>query len=255
MDIIEGKTNGLMSENNRVEENKKVGFVKLFRSLTDWEWYTEPLTARLFIHLILKANWETKQWRGKTIKRGQYVTSNEKLSLETGLTISEVRTSIDRLMKSKDIIKLSTNQYTTITVVKYDDYQDNDKENRKRITNKPQTNHKQIATTKESKEYKEVKEKRESTLAFDYLKNNYPKRFKKEFQKVYSDKITNGKGKKDFVSSFDNKVTIEVENNQLKWTENSLFARLSNFASRWVDNENKFKKEEEPPPNYSLKVR
>ena len=31
------------------------GFVAFPRGLTDWEWYTEPNTARLFFHLLLTA--------------------------------------------------------------------------------------------------------------------------------------------------------------------------------------------------------
>ena len=29
------------------------GFVAIPRGLTDWEWYSEPNTTRLFIHLLL----------------------------------------------------------------------------------------------------------------------------------------------------------------------------------------------------------
>lgn len=43
------------------------GFVAIPRGLTDWEWYSEPNTARLFIHLLLTANWSQKQWQGITI--------------------------------------------------------------------------------------------------------------------------------------------------------------------------------------------
>lgn len=232
MDITEGKTSELMSENNQVEENKKVGFVKLFRSLTDWEWYTEPLTARLFIHLILKANWETKQWRGITVKRGQYVTSYEKLSLETGLKISEVRTSIDRLMKSKYIFKQSTNKYTLVTVVKYDDYQDNDKENRKQITNKSQTNNKQIATTKESKEDKEVKEKRESTPAFSILKNYHSHRLLK-WEEYYKPQLKNYEY---FIEDFNDR----VEYKDISKQPDKLFGFLTRLAKGFIKNSDKY---------------
>ena len=40
------------------------GFVAFPRGLTDWEWYSEPNTARLFFHLLLTANWQEKQWQG-----------------------------------------------------------------------------------------------------------------------------------------------------------------------------------------------
>ena len=47
------------------------GFVAFPRGLTDWEWYSEPNTARLFFHLLLTANWQEKQWQGITIRPGR----------------------------------------------------------------------------------------------------------------------------------------------------------------------------------------
>jgi hypothetical protein len=48
------------------------GYIKLFRKLTEWEWYDQPATKVVFIHCLLKANWQEKTWRGKTIKPTQY---------------------------------------------------------------------------------------------------------------------------------------------------------------------------------------
>ncbi len=56
------------------------GFVAIPRGLTDWEWYSEPNTARLFIHLLLTANWSQKQWQGITIHPGELVTSQSQLA-------------------------------------------------------------------------------------------------------------------------------------------------------------------------------
>jgi hypothetical protein len=121
------------------------GFIKLYRKMTEWEWYRETNVMALFIHILLLANWEDKQWQGKTIKRGSFITSNEHLALESGLTIQQTRTVIDKLIGTGEINKQTTNKYTLITVNNYNDYQDNQ-----------QTNNKPITTTKE---YKEVKNK------------------------------------------------------------------------------------------------
>lgn len=51
------------------------GFVALPRGLTEWEWYEDANTTRLYIHLLLTANWTTTQWRGITVQPGQKVTS------------------------------------------------------------------------------------------------------------------------------------------------------------------------------------
>ena len=52
------------------------GFVAFPRGLTDWEWYSEPNTARLFFHLLLTANWQEKQWQGISISPGSWLQAN-----------------------------------------------------------------------------------------------------------------------------------------------------------------------------------
>lgn len=101
-------------------------FVKIFRKMTEWEWYTDPLTAHLFIHLILKANYTNKSWRGIDIKRGEYIASLKRLSNETGISIQSVRTSLSRLEKSKDIEIKSiypTHKHTHVRICNYETYQ------------------------------------------------------------------------------------------------------------------------------------
>jgi hypothetical protein len=122
------------------------GFIVLHRKLLEWEWADDPLTGWLWVHLLLRANHEDKKWRGIVIKRGQLVTGLEELACQTGLSIQQVRTRLDRLIKCGCITKQSSNKYTIITICKYSDYQDLPEENNKQITNKQQTNNKQITT-------------------------------------------------------------------------------------------------------------
>lgn len=65
------------------------GFVAFPRGLTEWGWYTEPNTARLFFHLLLTANWQEKQWQGITIHPGELVTSQSQLAKQLGLSRPE----------------------------------------------------------------------------------------------------------------------------------------------------------------------
>lgn len=73
------------------------GFVAFPRGLTEWEWYTEPNTARLFFHLLLTANWQEKQWQGITIHPGELVTSQSQLAKQLGLSVRNVRTALEHL--------------------------------------------------------------------------------------------------------------------------------------------------------------
>lgn len=91
--------------------------------MQEWEWATVPNTSHLFIHLLLMANHKDNKWRGKTIKRGELITSLSKLSEKTGLSIQSIRTSLNNLKSTQNITQYQHNQYTHISIKNYDDYQ------------------------------------------------------------------------------------------------------------------------------------
>lgn len=99
------------------------GWVKLYRKFLDWEWHTSPETVSLLFHLILMANHEDKKWQGKTIKRGQLVTTRDYLAEVTGLSVQKVRTCLSRLKSTGELTSTSTNKNTIITISNYDRYQ------------------------------------------------------------------------------------------------------------------------------------
>ena len=76
------------------------GFIVIYRDILNWEWYTDVNTAHLFVHCILKANHTDANWRGVEIKRGSFITSLQSLSTETGLTVKQVRNSLEKLEKT-----------------------------------------------------------------------------------------------------------------------------------------------------------
>lgn len=98
-------------------------FIKLFEQITSWGWYLDVNTFKLFIHLLLKANYTDGVFQGIKIERGQVVTSLAHLAKETGLTIQQVRTAIDHLISTGEVTTLSYAKFRIITVVKYDDFQ------------------------------------------------------------------------------------------------------------------------------------
>lgn len=143
------------------------GWIKIHRRLLQWEWYSDTNTVRLFLHLLLNANYEDKRWRGFEIKRGQLVTGRLKLSEETNLSQQQVRTCLERLKSTNEITIKTTNKYTVITINKYEEYQQTGQENNQeinqqdnqQITNKQPTNNQQITTTKEYKNNKKERNK------------------------------------------------------------------------------------------------
>ena len=99
------------------------GFVIEYRKIMQWEWYTDVNTAHLFRHCILRANYQDTMWRGIEVKRGSFITSLQTLSTETGLTVKQVRTALEKLEKTGEVANCSTSKYRIITVKNYDLYQ------------------------------------------------------------------------------------------------------------------------------------
>ena len=101
----------------------KNGWIKLHRKLIDWEWYDDPNTLRLFLHILLKANHKTKKYRGVTIKPGQIMTGQDLLASELGLTRRNIRTSLTKLKSTNELTIKSSAKGTIIQIVNYVDYQ------------------------------------------------------------------------------------------------------------------------------------
>ena len=99
------------------------GWIKLYRKITEWEWYTVPSVAHLFIHLLFLANQKDKRWRGMLIKRGQLVTSATSLAEQTGLNKRTVCKNLKRLEDTGEISKDNHYHYILITVIKFEKYQ------------------------------------------------------------------------------------------------------------------------------------
>lgn len=151
------------------------GYVRIYRKIVDWEWYTDVNTKALFLHLILLANHDDKKWRGETVKRGELVTSYGNLASQTGLTFQQVRTCLKRLQSTNDITIKTTNKNTLIMVVKYDFYQSDEqteierinKQTNNQITNNQQSNNNQITTNKNDKNDKNDKKNIYSSVPDD----------------------------------------------------------------------------------------
>jgi len=134
------------------------GWIKLHRQITDWEWYSDTKTFRLFIHLLLKANHKDNKYRGKLIKKGSFVTGREILSIETGMSVREIRTCLDRLKSTNEIAIKTNTKGTEIQIVNYEKYQEATSETTSDYAIKRPTNDQQTTTNKNDKKEKNDKE-------------------------------------------------------------------------------------------------
>ncbi|MFG6685261.1 hypothetical protein ACGK9U_01665 [Mariniflexile sp. HNIBRBA6329] len=202
-----------------------IGFIFLHRDLLEWEWYQNPEVSRLYIHILLKANFTDKKWQGISVKRGQFITSSNHLASDLNLSIQKIRTALKKLESSGYITRQTTNKFTLITIVNYNNRQHQSVlTNKQKITqtqNKQLTNNNPPTTTKESNKIKNLnKEKIELRLA----------KFKKQVfeHSQYSTKILNAFF--NYWSEFNTAKTkmkyesqrgfFEIERRLKKWTEN-----------------------------------
>ena len=127
------------------------GFICLYRQITQWEWYKNPNTFRLFIHLLLMANYTDGRFEGEIIRRGEFVTSLPSLADQTSLTIQQARTALDHLKSTGEITDRKTNRYRVITIVNYDRYQLDNRQNNSQSTGDQQTDQQQYKKDKKDK--------------------------------------------------------------------------------------------------------
>ncbi len=127
------------------------GFIKLHRSLLDWEWFNDANAFRLFVYCLIKANYTDTKWRGIDIQRGTFITSIRNLSYGTGLSIQQVRTSIDKLTSTGEITSKPHSKYSVITINNYSYYQGTNTQNDTQVTKKEHSSNKEVTTDKKEK--------------------------------------------------------------------------------------------------------
>ncbi len=115
------------------------GFIKLPRSLLGWRWYGDLNTRSLYLHLLLTAAWEDTCCMSREIKRGQCCTTVKELATINQQTIQQTRTALNHLVSTNEITIEPTPQFSIITLLNYDRYQQANKPNNKQTTNEQQT--------------------------------------------------------------------------------------------------------------------
>lgn len=162
------------------------GYILIHRKLLEWEWYSSINDTRLFIHCLLKANWKDGRFRGYEVPRGSFITSVSNLAEETGLTIQQVKTSINHLKITNEITIETNHQFSIITIKKYNDYQ-LEQQTKQKTINKRLTNEQQTSNNNRININKEIKEinKKES------ISKDIPKKEVKYFESLKVNTIFN----------------------------------------------------------------
>lgn len=126
-------------------------YIKLDRKIVDWEWYQNSNTCRVFLHLLLKANYADKRFEGIVVHRGELVTSYASLAEELELSVRNVRTAITHLKSTGEVTSRIYPKFSVISITNYAMYQDAPTSE---VTSNRQATDKQPTTTKEGKNIK-----------------------------------------------------------------------------------------------------
>lgn len=140
----------------------KQGWIKLFRSMMEWQWYDDIVTRGIFIHCLLRANHTATKWHNIDLEKGQFVTSLKNFADENGISVQTLRTHLKRLKSTGELTIKTTNKYSIVTVCNYSLYQCSDEginmqtntQPNKQLTSKQQTNNNQLTTDKNEKNIK-----------------------------------------------------------------------------------------------------
>lgn len=99
------------------------GYIKLDRKILEWEWYTDVNTCKLFLHMMLKANWKDGEYRGVEVPQGAFVSSYTELAQETGLSVKNIRTALKHLENTGEVAVNRQARFSMFTVRNYVSYQ------------------------------------------------------------------------------------------------------------------------------------
>lgn len=109
------------------------GYIRLNQKILNCEWYKDINTFKVFLHILLKANYESGQRKGILVPRGAFATSYQELAEETGLSKQNVRTALNRMKSTGELEVKNCGKFSIIVVKNYEEYKgaDEDEKNQK----------------------------------------------------------------------------------------------------------------------------
>jgi len=211
------------------------GYVKFWRKILEWEWFTSSETFHVFAFLFLSANHSDENYKGFPVKRGQILTGRKSISEKTGVSERSIRTALTRLKATGEITIKTTNKHSIITLCNYDIYncpyeQNDQQDDQQAVTpatsNRPATDQ-QPTTNKNVKNVNNEKNvKNISILPLDEREERfkqevnsfaeYDQKLRDDFIRHWTEKSKNGKKMK-----FEMNRTFEIKKRLITWKNNN----------------------------------
>lgn len=121
----------------------EIGWIRLYRKITEWRWYGVPNMMAVFIHLLISANHKDGYCYGFEVKRGQLLTSQAKIMERIDIKRGALRECLDKLVASGEIVIVTANKHSLITICNYNSYQGGEDNYNQQTANKPPTENRQ----------------------------------------------------------------------------------------------------------------
>ena len=98
-------------------------WIKLPRKFTQWRWYKDTNTVKLYIHLLLSANIRDVEYRNRIIKRGELITTLKSLSINNGMSVKNIRTCLNKLEETGEISCMPSSTGTLVILLDFNNFQ------------------------------------------------------------------------------------------------------------------------------------
>lgn len=183
------------------------GYLKLYNKMLSWEWYYDTNTVRLFIHCLLRANWKSTVWHGIRLEPGQFGTSLQSLSNETGLSIQQVRTALNHMILTGEITSCQQGKCRVITVNNWLSYQVSNKVDNSILTENQQQDNSKSTTDKDIKTIRHKDNNNTTTFVKPTV----------EEVKAYCLERNNGIDAEAFISFYESKGWMIGKNKMKDW--------------------------------------
>jgi hypothetical protein len=138
------------------------GYIKLFRCMLDKPWSKHPDYVALWVYCLMRGNYAETDIITRTgsfvhLMPGQFVTSREQISINTGIEESKVERILKVFKSEQQIEQQNCGKFRIISVLNWDKFQQNEQQIEQQVNNRCTTDEQQVNTDKKVKERKEVK--------------------------------------------------------------------------------------------------
>ena len=106
-----------------MDGREREGYILIDRNILDWKWWNNNNTLKVFLWLMIKAQFHESYWGGVQIKRGQVATSMKNIESDNQLSRQQVRTAISNLKSTGEITITRHSKFLVFTIVNYNKYQ------------------------------------------------------------------------------------------------------------------------------------